>query len=346
MARGTDVAGIKALDRGGLERLVADLGQPRFRSGQLERWLYGRGVRSYAEMTDLPAGLRDELADRLALPSATVVKRQQSADGTRKYLVELAGGSTVEVVGLPSGERLTVCFSTQVGCAMRCSFCATGIGGLVRDLGPGEMVDQIRVVADDFGRRVTNVVAMGQGEPFANYDAVLGALRFINAPDGLGIGARHITVSTCGLTNEIARFSREPEQFTLAVSLHSAVQSTRDALMPGVKAIGLPALRKALISYADISGRRPSLEYALIAGVNDTDAELDALVLFCRNILVHVNLIPINPIAESTFERSSADKIRHFADRLHFAGVEVSVRAERGTDIDAACGQLRQRQAL
>jgi len=343
MARGTDVAGIKALDRTELVALVAELGQPGFRAGQLERWLYGRNVRSFADMSDLPAGLRETLASRLALPYPEVIDRQDSKDGTRKYLLRLAGGATVETVGLPAGDRLTVCFSTQAGCPMQCAFCATGIGGLVRDLGPGEMVDQINLVAEDFGRRVTNAVAMGQGEPFANYDAVLGALRFMNASDGPGIGARHITVSTCGLVNGIRRFAEEPEQFTLAVSLHSAVQETRDRLMPGVRNIPLLELRKALIGYATTSGRRPSLEYALIANVNDSDVERSALVKFCRGLLVHVNLIPVNPVAETGFKRASAERVEAFQRGLHVAGIEVSIRAERGTDIDAACGQLRQR---
>jgi 23S rRNA (adenine2503-C2)-methyltransferase len=345
MTPGSDPVGIKALDRSGLEALVRDLGEPRFRAGQIEHWLYGRGARSFAEMTDLPDGLREILADRLALPVATVDDRQQSSDGTRKYLVGLAEGTGVEAVGLPSGERLTVCFSTQAGCAMGCAFCATGRGGLARDLGPGEMLDQVRAVADDYGRRVTNAVAMGQGEPFANYDATLGALRFMNAESGLGIGARHLTVSTCGIVSGIRRFALEPEQFTLAVSLHSAVQHTRDRLMPGVRALGLPALREALVEYAEKTGRRPSLEYALMAGVNDGPSELSALVAFCRGILVHVNLIPMNPFAESGFARSPAERLIAFECTLRDAGIEVSVRAERGSDIDAACGQLRQRHA-
>jgi 23S rRNA (adenine2503-C2)-methyltransferase len=257
--------------------------------------------------------------------------------------VGLAGGATVETVGLPSGDRLTVCFSTQAGCAMGCAFCATGTGGLVRDLGPGEMVDQVRVVADDYGRRVSNAVAMGQGEPFANYDATLGGLRFMNADSGLGIGARHLTVSTCGLIAGIARFAEEPEQFTLAVSLHSAVQETRDRLMPGVRALGLPSLRAALVAYAEKTGRRPSLEYALIDGVNDSPAELSALVGFCRGMLVHVNLIPVNPVTDTDFARSPTQRLLAFERGLSDAGIEVSVRSERGADIDAACGQLRQR---
>jgi 23S rRNA (adenine2503-C2)-methyltransferase len=343
VATGAHIAGIKALDRAELQQLVADLGQPRFRADQLVRWLYARAARSFAEMTDLPAGLRETLAGRLELPLPDLVDRQVSADGTRKYLLRLADGETIETVGLPVDERLTVCFSTQAGCAMGCSFCATGIGGLVRNLGPGEMVDQVNLVAEDFGQRVTNVVAMGQGEPFANYDAVLGGLRFMNAPDGLGIGARHITVSTCGLIAGIRRFAHEPEQFTLAVSLHSAVQATRDRLMPGVRGQTLLSLRQALADYAAATGRRPSLEYALIAGANDTEPELRALVAFCRDLLVHVNLIPVNPIAEAGFDRSSADRISAFRSTLAREGIEASVRAERGADIDAACGQLRQR---
>ena len=223
-------------------------------------------------------------------------------------------------MGLPAGDRLTVCFSTQAGCAMGCAFCATGQSGLVRDLGPGEMVDQVRVVADDFGERVTNAVAMGQGEPFANYDATLGALRLMNSPDGLGIGARHLTVSTCGLAGAIRRFAAEPEQFTLAVSLHSARQPTRDRLMPGVKGVSLGELREALVDYAEQTGRRPSLEYALIDGVNDTDAELEALVAYCQGMLVHVNLIPINPVAGTDFARGRDDRAAAFRDRLERAG--------------------------
>lgn len=341
MREWTDAVGIKALDRAGLEALMAELGEARFRSRQIEHWLYGRAARSFAEMTDLPTGLRALLAGRSALPFPEVLQRQESADGTRKYLLRLADGATIETVGLPTEDRLTVCFSTQAGCAMGCAFCATGMSGLTRNLGAGELVDQVTLVAEDFGRRVTNVVAMGQGEPFANYDATLGGLRFMNAAEGLGIGARHITVSTCGLVTGIRRFAAEPEQFTLAVSLHSAVQETRDQIMPGLRGTKLDELREALIDYARETGRRPSLEYSLISGVNDTDDELAALRHYCRGLLVHVNLIPVNPVAESGFARS--ERARDFERALTGAGIEASIRAERGTDIDAACGQLRQR---
>lgn len=344
MAFPADSIGIKALGPGGLERLVAQSGQPAFRAKQLTRWLYGRGVASYDEMTDLPSEWRDALSADAPLTVPELVTRQVSSlDGTRKYLWRLADGVSVESVGLPASDRLTVCFSTQAGCAMGCSFCATGAGGLTRDLAPGEMVDQVRLVGADFEQRVTNAVAMGQGEPFANYDATLDALRLMNSPDGLGIGARHITVSTCGILAGIARFAQEPEQFTLAISLHSAVQETRDSLMPGVRGVALSALRDAVISYAERTGRRPSFEYALIAGVNDSPAELEALTAFAQGLLCHVNLIPINAIAGSSLQRGSTRRAQEFLAALGRKGVEASIRAERGSDIDAACGQLKQR---
>lgn len=335
--------GIKALGMSGLESLLEEMGQPRYRRDQLIRWLYQRGARSFSEMTDVPAGLRETLADRFALRMPEVIERQLSSDGTRKYLLRLADGVSVEAVGLPTSDRLTVCFSTQAGCAMGCSFCATGASGLTRDLGPGEIVDQLTLIGEDFGQRVTNAVAMGQGEPFANYDHVLDALRLMNSPLGLEIGARHLTVSTCGLVHQIRRFAEEPEQFTLAVSLHSAVQSTRNTLMPGVRGVSLASLRAALAEYAEKTGRRPSLEYALVEGVNDTAEQLEALVGYCKGLLVHVNLIPVNPVTTAGLRRPDTGRVAEFERGLARSGIEVSVRAERGVDIDAACGQLRQR---
>lgn len=338
-------AGIKALGPAELSDLLHSLGQPGYRTKQVVRWLYQRGAASFDDMTDLPAGLRSDLAEQLTLTAPRVLERQVSSDGTRKFLIELGGGTSVEAVGLPAGNRLTVCFSTQAGCAMGCSFCATGAGGLARDLGPGEMVDQVRLVGEEFGQRVTNAVAMGQGEPFANYDATLAGLRFMNADDGLGIGARHITVSTCGLVAGIKRFAAEPEQFTLAVSLHSAVQKTRDQLMPGVRGISLRSLHDTIASYTIKTGRRPSLEYALVAGVNDSTTEMEALADFCSGLHVHVNLIPVNPVAGSDLSRTRPARAEDFVRALAMVGVEATVRTERGADIDAACGQLKQRSA-
>jgi 23S rRNA (adenine2503-C2)-methyltransferase len=337
---------ILSLDRAGLEDAMRALEQPAFRVAQVVRWLYQRGAASFDEMTDLPKSLREELARRFSCALPTVVASQQSADGTRKYLVRFADGVAVETVGLPAGDRLTVCFSTQAGCAMGCAFCATGQGGLLRSLMPGEMALQALLVAFDYHRRVTNAVAMGQGEPFADYAATIGGLRLLNDPDGLRIGARHITVSTCGLLPGIRRLAREPEQFTLAVSLHSAVQATRDRLMPGLRTYPLTSLRSALSDYFAASGRRPTLEYALIDGVNDTDPELDSLVSFCRGMPFHVNLIPVNPVAGTAAAKPDVRRVMEFERALADAGIEASVRVERGADIDAACGQLKQRHDL
>lgn len=346
MPTGPESIGVAALDRDGLAGWLAGAGEAGYRTGQIVRWLYQRGVTSYDEMTDLPAALRAMLAERLPLSRPHLVAREVSRlDDTRRYLWRLADGVTVESVGLPAADRLTVCFSTQAGCAMGCSFCATGEGGLVRDLGPGEMADQVRLVGEDFGVRVTNAVAMGQGEPFANYEATLGGLRLMNDPDALGIGARHLTVSTCGIIAGIERFAAEPEQFTLAVSLHSAVQATRDRLLPSLRTQRLPRLREALAHYAQRTGRRPSLEYALVEDVNDSAAELEALIGWCTGLLCHVNLIPVNPTATRAHERPAAERVDAFLRGLTAAGIEATVRTERGVDIEAACGQLTQRHA-
>jgi 23S rRNA (adenine2503-C2)-methyltransferase len=334
---------IAGLDKDGLAALVSDLGQPRYRVGQLIAWLYDRLAESFDEMTDLPAAMREELSARWSIGLPEAIEVQRSSDGTRKYLWRLADGATVESVGIPTGSRLTVCFSTQAGCAMGCAFCATGRGGFVRDLLPGEMVWQVALVARDFGMRASNAVAMGQGEPFVNYESTLGALRLMNAKEGLGIGARHLTVSTCGVVPGIERFAREPEQFTLAVSLHSAVQATRDRLMPGVRRWPLHLLRASLVRYAESTGRRPTLEYALMSGVNDTAEEVAALVSFARGWACHVNLIPVNPVAGAPVSRPDRTRTAAVVDALRAAGIEVSVRTERGVDIDAACGQLTQR---
>lgn len=334
---------IAALDAEGIARILVELGQPAYRGKQVLSWLYGRVVSSFDEMTDLPARLRTDIEGRWSLTLPEPVDVQHSTDGTRKYLWRLADGAMVESVGIPTEDRLTVCFSTQAGCAMGCTFCATGRGGFVRDLLPGEIVWQVALVGRDFGQRVSNAVAMGQGEPLNNYDSTLAGLRLMNHPAGQGIGARHLTLSTCGVIPGIQRLAREAEQFTLAVSLHSAVQETRDRIMPGVRRWPLARLREVLIDYTDFTGRRPTLEYAVIQGTNDTPAEVDALVAFARGWMSHVNLIPVNPVAGSAAARPSHAHVLAVATALRNAGVETSVRAERGTDIDAACGQLTQK---
>jgi 23S rRNA (adenine2503-C2)-methyltransferase len=284
-------------DLPGLQQLMLTLGEKGYRARQLAEWLYLRGAESFAGMDTLPRGLRSSLEERFVFSQPRVLHKRTARDGTVGYLLELSGGVKTEAVAIPSRKRLTVCFSTQAGCALGCVFCATGALGLSRSLLPGEMLSQLAVVAADFADvRVSNVVAMGQGEPFANYDATLSALRMMNSPELFGIGARHITVSTAGLVRPIRRFASEPEQFTLAVSLHSAEQRVRDLLMPGLSSQSLDRLREALLFYMEKTARRPSLEYALIRGVNDSQQALASLLAFCRVPApgFHVNLLTLN----------------------------------------------------
>lgn len=334
---------IRSLSLAELQEAFSELGQPAFRAKQVHEWLVQKNARSFEEMTNLPKALRAELAERYSIAAPVEVMKQVSRDGSRKYLLQFADGVAVETVGMPSRNRLAVCISTQAGCAMGCAFCATGLAGLTRSLTAQEMVDQVTHVAQDFGERVTSVVLMGQGEPFANYDASIRALRMLNDPEGLNIGARHLTVSTSGIIPRIRDFARIPEQFTLAVSLHSAVQSTRNQLMPGVKKYTLLRLHEALQFYTETTGRRPTYEYAMIEGVNDTNPEMQALCDFCEGTLCHVNLIQLNDIPDSPFRPSPLKKVEDLQRRLASRGVETTIRNSRGADIDAACGQLKQR---
>lgn len=339
---------IKSLSHTELEALVEELGQPRFRVKQIEEWLYLRDCSIISKIDNIPKTLRESLDEQFFVGTLNLVMHQTSEDDTRKYLFELPGGACVETVGIPSPDKkhLTVCFSSQAGCPMGCTFCATGKAGFTCNLTSGEMYDQVKLVSEDFGMRVTNVVCMGQGEPFLNYEAVLEALRRMNAKTGLGIGARHITVSTCGLLEGIRRFSHEPEQFTLAISLHSAIQETRNSLMPGVSNISLGGLRGAVKDYGELTKRRPSFEYAPIRGINDDDEHITALVDFCKGMLCHVNLIPLNPITpgqEADGMMIPSDRIEEISQELSAHNIENSIRKSRGKDIDGACGQLRQR---
>lgn len=325
-----------------IDELVISLGEKSFRAQQIADWIYARHAASYDEMTNVSKTLREKLAAQAPLTRAQIVEKQVSEDGTRKYLMEYSDGVCVEAVGLPTEDRLTVCMSSQAGCAMGCVFCATGQAGFTRNLFPGEMTEQVRLIAQDFDRRVTNVVVMGQGEPFLNYDAVINALHVINNPRYFNIGARHITISTCGIISGIDRLAQEPEQFTLAVSLHSAVQATRDNLMPGVAQQTLPRLRQTLIAYFEKTGRRPSLEYTLIEGKQTSQKEIDALIKFASGLNLHVNLIPVNPAGNSSIMPPSPQEISALKLRLDHAHINATVRTERGADIAAACGQLAQ----
>ncbi|OUP10442.1 23S rRNA (adenine(2503)-C(2))-methyltransferase RlmN [Collinsella sp. An2] len=334
---------IRSLTPDELGVLLRDLKQPAFRTKQVIEWVFDKNISSFDEMTNVPKSLREQLAQSFTFNLPEEVARQVSADGSRKYLLRFSDGVAVETVAMPSRSKLAVCISTQAGCAMGCVFCATGLAGLTRSLTAQEMVDQVLHVANDFNERVTSVVFMGQGEPFNNFDATVEALRKLNAEHGPNIGARHLTVSTCGIIPRIRQFAELPEQFTLAISLHSAIQQTRNQLMPGVKKYTLPRLYEALQNYTEKTGRRPTYEYAMIEGVNDTDPEMRALCDFCEGTLCHVNLIQLNDIRDSPFKPSPQKKVEELQRRLMTRGVETTIRVSRGSDIDAACGQLKQR---
>lgn len=335
--------GLKTLSHAEIVELVENLGQPKFRAKQLEDWIWSKGATSFDQMSNLPKSLRAELAKAVSFQNITQVTRQLSQDGSRKYLLQYPDNVCVECVGMPTGNKLAVCASTQAGCAMGCAFCATGAAGLTRSLSASEIYDQVLHIRNDFEMRVSSVVFMGQGEPFMNYDNALEALRLLNSSRGLGIGARHLTISTCGVIPMIKRFANEPEQFTLAVSLHSAVQKTRDMLMPGVRKYSLLHLYDIMGEYVEKTGRRPTYEYALIGGINDSENELGALRDFCRGTLAHVNLIQLNEIPGSKFHPSTPARAQQFVTKLGEVGVEATIRISRGADIDAACGQLSQK---
>ena len=335
---------IKDLDKDELSALMRELSVPAFRAKQLYEWLYIHHASSYDEMSNVPKALRETLTRDYPLYIPELYHKAQSSDGTRKYVFRLFDGNLVEAVGMPAlnGENhLSVCFSTQVGCAMECAFCATGKEGFTRNLSIGEMVDQVLLIQEDFGARVSHLVAMGQGEPFLNYRNVVAALRILNDPKGIAIGARHITVSTCGIISGIQKFAEEPEQFTLAISLHSAIQSKRNAMMPRVSNMPLPELKAALLDYVSRSNRRVTLEYVMIGNENDSTEDLRALLDFCDGLLCHVNLLPINPTAESSSVPSSQQTMNTWIQTLKQHGVEATIRNSRGKDINGACGQLK-----
>lgn len=333
---------ITSYSRDQLKALLESYGQPGYRRDQIIQWLYQRDARSYDEMTDLPKKLREILLENHPIEKPCIVDKQVSVDGTRKYLLSFKDGCLVETVGIPSSDgRLTVCFSTQVGCAMGCVFCATGQEGFTRNLSVGEIINQILIVQNDFNKRVTNLVGMGQGEPFLNYDNVLEALEIVNSKKGLNIGARKIVLSTCGIIKGIQRFSEVKEQYTLAISLHAARQEVRDMIMPHASNNPLKDLRKTLVDYIDKTNRRVTLEYTLIRDLNDSKDDLNALLGFAKGLLCHINIIKLNTVPHSPFQPSSTSVMNHWKTAAEDHGIETTIRISKGSDIFGACGQLK-----
>ncbi|MGH7517944.1 MAG: 23S rRNA (adenine(2503)-C(2))-methyltransferase RlmN [Gemmatimonadales bacterium] len=324
--------------RARLRDWVAAAGCPAYRTAQMHRRLWVAPVASWSDATELPRELRAALDAAFPLPRLSAATMQQSADGTRKFLWRLHDGEAIESVLIPSGTRRTLCISSQAGCPLGCTFCATGRMGFRRNLSVFEIVAQAREIAlRDPADKPTNVVFMGMGEPLLNWPAVSDALTILNHPEGLGIGARHITVSTVGILPGMAELARRPEQFRVAISLHAPTSERRRAIMPIEKKYDLEAVLKAAAAFR----KRITFEYVLIAGANDTDRDADALAKLARRLGALVNLLPLHPGGAPDLTPTSAARIRAFRDRLANQGVEATVRRSRGLDIAAACGQLR-----
>ncbi len=317
------------------------LGEPKFRAGQVYTWLH-RGARSFDEMTNLSKPLREKLAQNYALPSPTVARRLESKkDGTIKYLWRLTDGNCVESVLMRYHHGNTVCISSEVGCPMGCAFCASTLGGLVRRLTPSEMLDQVLFTQLDSRLPVSNIVLMGIGEPLDNYDTVLRFLALVNSPEGMNIGMRHISLSTCGVVDKIDRLAEENLQLTLSVSLHAPTDEVRSSIMPINRKYPVDTLLAACKRYFEKTGRRISFEYAMIRGVNDTPQMAQILIKKLRGIAAHVNLIPLNDVAESPLKPSLPETVRAFQQTLEQQGIPATVRRTLGSDINASCGQLR-----
>ena len=334
---------IKSMTLPEMGEVLKAWGQPAFRAKQVFTWLH-KGVGSYQEMTNLPQSLRQQLEESYPLYRPQVVRKQQSQkDGTIKYLWRLSDGNCVETVLMRYHYGNTVCISTEVGCAMGCAFCASTLGGLVRRLEPHEMLDQVLFTQIDSGLPVSHIVLMGIGEPLDNFDNVLRFLELVNSPDGMNISMRHISLSTCGLVPKIDKLAEHKLQLTLSVSLHAPTNEIRSTIMPVNKAYTVEALLAACRRYYEATGRRISFEYAMIHGVNDTEAAAKQLLQDLKGLPAHVNLIPLNHVEESPLKPSTRQAVQRFQKLLEDGGVPATVRRTLGGDIDASCGQLRRK---
>lgn len=334
---------LKSMTLPELSEALKAMGQPAFRARQLYTWLH-RGARSYEEMTNLPAALRERLEREAPILPPTVVRRQESArDGTIKYLWQLADGNCVETVLMRYHYGNTVCISTEVGCRMGCAFCASTIGGLVRRLEPSEMLDEVLFTQVDSGLPISHIVLMGIGEPLDNFDNVMRFLELVNSPEGMNISMRHISLSTCGLVPKIDELAKRKLQLTLSISLHAPNDAIRDTIMPVNRAYPSEALLDACRRYYQATSRRISFEYAMIDGVNDSVENAKELIRRLKGLPAHFNLIPLNHVEESPLKPSSRAAVAAFQKTLEDAGIPATVRRTLGGDIDASCGQLRRK---
>ena len=327
-----------------LEQLTAELkamGQPGFRAKQLFHWVHQKLVTDFSAMTDQPKALLAKLEEAFYIAAPIIERRQEAKDGTVKYLLRMADGNCIETVVMRYHYGNTVCVSTQVGCRMGCRFCASTQAGRVRNLEAGEICSEIYTAQKDIGERISHIVLMGIGEPLDNYDNVRRFLELVNSPEGLNIGMRHISLSTCGLVDQIDRLAEEDLQLTLSVSLHAPVDEVRSSIMPVNRRWPVQELLDACRRYFEKTGRRISFEYAMIRDVNDTPEMAKQLIRRLRGIAAHVNLIPLNDVAESPLKPSLPETVLRFQKTLEASGIPATVRRTLGSDINASCGQLR-----
>jgi len=334
---------IKEYNLDELKQELISVGEKGYRAEQIFNWLYVEKVKSFDDMTNLSLELREKLKQNYTMCNFEILSKQESSDGTKKYLFDVLDGNAIETVLMEYHHGKTICVSSQIGCKMGCKFCAsTGIA-FVRGLTAGEIVEQILAVEQDIGEHISNIVFMGIGEPFDNYDNVMHAIRIINNQKGLNIGARHISVSTSGLVPRIYDFANEELQCTLSISLHATDDKKRSDMMPVNNLYSIEELMKACKYYIEKTNKRISFEYALAKDNNDNLQDAKALVNLLKGMLCHVNLIPINKIENGKFTKSSNDNIIKFRDYLNDHGIVATIRRELGSDIDAACGQLRRK---
>jgi 23S rRNA (adenine2503-C2)-methyltransferase len=341
------------LDTAELRTLMQEEGEPAYRGGQLADWIYQHGARTFDEMSSLPAALRNRLAAKYRVGRSSVVAAQQGRDGTFKLLLEMQDGARVETVGLPYADRFSCCLSTQVGCPIGCRFCASGQGGFVRNLVPAEIAEQVLTINEtaesdtlrfsSAGRAIDRVVIMGMGEPLLNYESVARAVQLLN--NEMGIGIRHIAVSTVGIVPGILKLAEDKPQITLAVSLHAATDELRRTLIPGVSRWSIAEIVTACREHVRSTGRRVTFEYCLLGGVNDGASQAGELARILKGLNCHVNLIRYNPVPGLPYRAPAQAAIRGFRTILEQAGIQVTQRLQRGADISAACGQLRRQTA-
>ena len=345
----TEKRPVRSLLAAELEQALADLGQPAYRAKQVLGWLYQKRARSFEAMTDLPAALRAQLAEAFAFDELELIRKTGSNDTTQKFLFRLADANLIESVLIPASpalygddsDRRTLCVSTQVGCAYGCKFCASGLDGWTRNLHAGEIVEQLLKAEALAGERVTNIVFMGMGEPLANYEALMRAIAIINAPWGIHLGARHITVSTSGLAPRIRDLADQPLQIRLAISLHGATDAVREQIMPVNKKYPLALLLDACAYYTRRKKQYLTFEYILIDGINDTPEQARALATHAQALRAKVNLIPYNTVEGLPWRRTERSRQSEFLAILRNRDIAATIRTEKGHDIDAACGQLR-----